>query len=53
MKNCEMILAGFGGQGFCLQEKYLRLRQCLKTKNFLGYRHTDLKCVAVLQIVTL
>ena len=53
MKNFEMILAGFGGQGILFKGKYLRLRQCLKTKNFLGYRHTDLKCVAVLQIVTL
>ena len=48
MKNCEMILAGFGGQGILFTGKILAFAAML-----LGCRHTDLKCVAVLQIVTL
>ena len=53
MKNCEMILAGFGGQGILFTGKILAFAAMLKDKKLLGCRHTDLKCVAVLQIVTL
>ena len=49
MKNCEMILAGFGGQGILFTGKILAFAAMLKDKKLSWLP----SCVAVLQIVTL
>ena len=47
MKNCEMILAGFGGQGILFTGKILAFAAMLKDKKLSWLPSYDLKCVAV------
>lgn len=51
MSTARVICAGFGGQGVMSMGQLLTYAGMLENKKYLGYHHTDQRCVEVLQTV--
>jgi len=43
MADQQIIMAGFGGQGYCRREEFLLTLECWRTRMYHGFRLTVLK----------